>query len=63
MLVLGDGFMYTNVDPSTGRVQYIRDRAINPSEELRVFLSQNPSIAEGRGQRYTSMLQKSTALG
>jgi hypothetical protein len=63
MLVVGDGFMYTNVDPVTGRVQYIRDRAINSSEELRVFLSQNPSIAQGRGQRYTSMLQKSTALG
>ena len=63
MLVVGDGFMYTNVDPVTGRMQYIRDRAINSSEELRVFLSENPSIAQGRGQRYTSMLQKSTALG
>lgn len=63
MLVLGDGFMYTNVDPLTGRVQLIRDRAINSSEELRVFLAQNPSIATGRGQRYTSMLQKSTAIG
>ena len=63
MLVLGDGFMYTNVDPLTGRVQLIRDRAINSSEELRVFLAANPSIAPGRGQRYTSMLQKSTAVG
>jgi hypothetical protein len=63
MLVLGDGFMYTNVDPLTGRVQLIRDRAINSSEELRVFLAENPSIAAGRGQRYTSMLQKSTAIG
>jgi len=63
MLVLGDGFMYTNVDRLTGRVQLIRDRAINSSEELRVFLAANPSIAEGRGQRYTSMLQKSTTLG
>jgi hypothetical protein len=63
MLVLGDGFMYTNVDPLTGRVQLIRDRAINSSEELRVFLAENPSIAQGRGQRYTSMLQKSTTLG
>jgi hypothetical protein len=63
MLVLGDGFMYTNVDPLTGRVQLIRDRAINSSEELRVFLAANPSIAQGRGQRYTSMLQKSTAIG
>jgi hypothetical protein len=63
MLVFGDGFMYTNVDPLTGRVQLIRDRAINSSEELRVFLAENPSIAPGRGQRYTSMLQKSTALG
>jgi hypothetical protein len=63
MLVLGDGFMYTNVDPLTGRVQLVRDRAINSSEELRVFLAENPSIAAGRGQRYTSMLQKSTAIG
>jgi hypothetical protein len=63
MLVLGDGFMYTNVDPLTGRVQLIRDRAINTSEELRVFLAANPSIAQGRGQRYTSMIQKSTAIG
>ncbi len=63
MLVLGDGFMYTNVDPLTGRVQLIRDRAINSSEELRIFLSANPSIAQGRGQRYTSMLQKSTTIG
>jgi hypothetical protein len=44
-------------------VQLVRDRAINSSEELRVFLAQNPSIAPGRGQRYTSMLQKSTAYG
>ena len=28
-----------------------------------MFLAQNPSIATGRGQRYTSMLQKSTAIG
>jgi hypothetical protein len=63
MLVLGDGFMYTNVDPLTGRVQFIRDRAINSSEELRIFLAANPSIAQGRGQRYTSMLQKGTTLG
>ncbi len=63
MIVLGDGFMYTHVDPLTGRVQLIRDRAINSSEELRVFLAANPSIAAGRGQRYTSMIQKSTAIG
>jgi hypothetical protein len=44
-------------------VQLIRDRAINSSEEQRVFLAENPSIAAGRGQRYTSMLQKSTAIG
>ena len=63
MLVLGDGFMYTNIDPLTGRTQFIRDRAINSSEELRIFLAANPSIAQGRGQRYTSMLQKGTTLG
>ena len=63
MIVLGDGFMYTHVDPVTGRVQLVRDRAINSSEELRVFLAENPALAPGRGQRYTSMIQKSTAVG
>jgi pimeloyl-ACP methyl ester carboxylesterase len=63
MLVLGDGFVYTHVDPLTGRVQLVRDRGINSSEELRVFLAENPSIATGRGQRYTSMMQKSIAIG
>jgi hypothetical protein len=63
MLVVGDSFMYTQVDPLTGRVQFVRDRAINSSEELRVFLAANPSIAQGKGQRYTSMVQKSTTIG
>jgi hypothetical protein len=63
MVVVGDGFMYTQVDPLTGRVQFVRDRAINSSEELRIFLAANPSIAAGKGQRYTSMIQKSTAAG
>jgi hypothetical protein len=63
MVVVGDGFMYTQVDPYTGRVQFVRDRAINSSEELRVFLAANPSIAQGKGQRYTSMVQKSTTIG
>jgi hypothetical protein len=63
MLVVGDSFMYTQVDPLTGRVQFVRDRAINSSEELRIFLAANPSIAEGKGQRYTSMVQKSTTIG
>ena len=63
MLVVGDSFMYTQVDPHTGRVQFVRDRAINSSEELRIFLAANPSIAQGKGQRYTSMVQKSTTIG
>jgi hypothetical protein len=63
MLVVGDGFMYTQVDPHTGRVQLVRDRAINSSEELRIFLASNPEVAAGKGQRYTSMVQKSTAIG
>jgi len=62
MLVVGDSFMYTHVDPFTGRTQFIRDRAINSSEELRIFLAANPEIAQGKGQRYTSMVQKSTTL-
>jgi hypothetical protein len=63
MLVVGDSFMYTQVDSHTGRVQFVRDRAINSSEELRIFLAANPSIAQGKGQRYTSMVQKSTTIG
>lgn len=64
MVVVGDGFMYTQVDPLTGRVQFVRDRAINSSEELRIFLAANPSAATpGKGQRYTSMFQKSTTIG
>jgi len=63
MVVLGDLFMYTQFDPSTGRMQMVRDTAINSSEELREFLAKNPPIAQSRGQRYMSVIQKSTALG
>jgi hypothetical protein len=63
MLVLGDLFMFTQLDPGTGRVQMVRDTTINSSEELRAFLAKNPPMAQDRGQRYMSVIQKSTALG
>jgi hypothetical protein len=62
-LVLGDLFMFTQVDPKTGRTLTVRDSEINSSEELRAFLANNPSFASGRGQRYVSMIQKSAAIG
>jgi hypothetical protein len=62
-LVLGDLFMYTQVDAKTGRTLTVRDSQINSSEELRAFLASNPSFAAERGQRYVSMVQKSAAIG
>jgi|GEM_PF-772809 len=63
MLVLGDLFMYTQADPVTGRTQVVRDPQINSSDDLRAFLAGNPSLAAQRGLRYSTVVQKSTALG
>ncbi|MEO8308899.1 MAG: hypothetical protein ABI616_12755 [Pseudomonadota bacterium] len=63
MFVLGDLFMFTQTDPTTGRTLTVRDAQINSSEDLRAFLASNPTLAAGRGLRYSSMLQKSTAVG
>lgn len=62
-LVLGDLFMYTQLDSRTGRTLTVRDTQINSSEELRAFLASNPAFAAERGQRYVSMVQKSAAIG
>ena len=62
-LVLGDLFMYTQIDSRTGRTLTVRDTQINSSEELRAFLASNPAFAAERGQRYVSMVQKSAAIG
>jgi hypothetical protein len=62
-VVLGDLFMYTQLDPRTGRTVTVRDTEINSSEELREFLASNPAFAAERGQRYTSMVPKSAAVG
>jgi hypothetical protein len=62
-IVLGDLFMFTQVDARTGRTLTVRDTQINSSEELRAFLASNPSFAAERGQRYVSMVQKSAAIG
>ena len=63
MFVLGDLFMYTQTDPKTGRTQTVRDSQINSSDDLRAFLAGNPSLAAERGLRYSTMIQKSTAVG
>jgi hypothetical protein len=62
-LVLGDLFMFTQVDPQTGRTLTVRDSLINSSEELRAFLASNPLFAAARGQRYVSVIQKTAAIG
>src|SRR5512139_2226843 len=63
MFVLGDLFMYTQTDPVTGRTQTVRDSRINSSEDLRAFLASNPALAADRGLRYSTMIQRSTAVG
>jgi hypothetical protein len=62
-IVLGELFMFTQLDTKTGRTVTVRDSEINSSEELRAFLANNPSFASDRGQRYVSMIQKSAAIG
>jgi hypothetical protein len=62
-IVLGDLFMFTQMDPKTGHTLTVRDAEINSSEQLRAILADNPSFAAERGQRYVSMIQKSAAIG
>jgi hypothetical protein len=62
-VILGDLFMFTQLDPKTGRTITVRDAGINSSEELRAFLASNPSFATERGQRYVTMIQKTVAVG
>jgi len=62
MFVLGDLFMYTQTDANTGRTLTVRDSQINTSEDLRAFLASQPGLAAGRGLRYSTMIQKSTAV-
>lgn len=62
-IVLGDLFMYTQIDAQTGRTLTVRDTEINSSEELRAQLATDPATAAGRGQRYVTMLQKTVAIG
>ena len=62
-IVLGDLFMFTQIDQKTGHTLTVRDTEINSSEQLRAILADNPSFAAERGQRYVSMIQKSAAIG
>jgi hypothetical protein len=62
MFVLGDLFMYTQTDANTGRTLTVRDTQINSSEDLRALLASQPALAAGRGLRYSTMIQKSTAV-
>jgi hypothetical protein len=61
-IVLGDLFMFSQVDAQTGRTLTVRDTRINSSEDLRAFLAINPAFAADRGQRYVSMLQKAATI-
>jgi hypothetical protein len=63
MFVLGDLFMYTQSDAKTGRTLTVRDSQINSSEDLRAFLASNPTLSAERGLRYSTLIQKSTAVG
>jgi len=62
MFVLGDLFMYTQTDANTGRTLTVRDAQINSSDDLRALLASQPALAAGRGLRYSTMIQKSTAV-
>jgi hypothetical protein len=62
-VILGDLFMFTQLDAKTGRTLTVRDAGINSSEELRALLASNPSFATERGQRYVTMIQKAVAIG
>jgi hypothetical protein len=62
-IVLGDMFMFSQLDPKTGRTQTVRDPTINSSAELRAFLASNPSLAAERGQREATLILKSAAVG
>jgi hypothetical protein len=60
-IVLGDLFMFTQVDPQTGRTLYVRDKAINSTEELHDFIAKNPAFAD-RGRLSFGVVQDSTAI-
>lgn len=62
-VILGDLFMFTQIDPKTGRPLMVRDAAVNSREELMALLANNPAFAAERGQRYVTMLQKNVAVG
>ena len=62
-VILGDLFMYTQIDALTGRTVTVRDAGINSNEELHAFLANNPSFVTDRGQRYVTMVQKTVAIG
>jgi hypothetical protein len=62
-IVVGDLFMFSQLDPRTGRQQTVRDPTINSTAELRAFLADNPSLAAERGQREASLIPKSAAMG
>jgi len=61
-VILGDLFMFTQLDDKTGRTLTVRDSAINSDEELRSFIAKHPSLAAGRGERNTTMVQKGVAV-
>jgi hypothetical protein len=62
MFVLGDLFMYTQTDAKTGHTLTVRDPRINSSEDLRALLARQAALGAASGLRYSTMIQKSTAI-
>ncbi len=62
-LILGDLFMFTQIDPKTGRPVMVRDATVNSREQLMAVLAKNPPFGPERDQRYVTMLQKTVAMG
>jgi hypothetical protein len=63
LIVLGDLFLYSQLDAATGRTLTVRDPAINSSDDLRTQLANQPQLAAARGLRYSTMVQPSAVLG
>jgi hypothetical protein len=61
-VILGDLFMFTQVDEKTGRTLTVRDPVINSDGDLRAFIANNPPF-DGRGERNVTMIQKGVAVG
>ena len=61
-IVLGDLLLFSQVDPTSGHSQWIRDPFINSADQLRGYIGNHPPSST-LGQSQTTLLPKSVALG